>query len=411
MPRHYFLLYIFGLLVNWALGGVSAAVLTSTSTLSHHRTFVEERTRIHTAFLANGSTRKRCPQGRSLLWQGQRRRRLKCDIIAAADFSGNNLIDGKSIAAEIRLEVAKAVEDLPSPPGLAVILVGDRPDSRAYVRMKKKACEKAGILDLGIDLPSDITEKKLLAQIEAFNQDPRVHGILIQLPLPSHLDERRILEAVDVAKDVDGLHPKSFAALAGFGTLGESPETGAGGEVCTEQENFSIGGTNQNGFSIACTALGCVELLDRLGVSIAGRNAVVVGRSKLVGMPLALLLMRRDATVTIVHSRTGTANARKICREADLLFVAAGKAELVRGDWVKEGAIVVDVGINAVEHHDASGSRDGKRKFVGDVAFDEVAQKASLITPVPGGVGPMTIAMLLRNTVFAAQRVLSSREK
>jgi 5,10-methylene-tetrahydrofolate dehydrogenase/methenyl tetrahydrofolate cyclohydrolase len=288
------------------------------------------------------------------------------------------LIDGKQIAADIRQEIAAEVAALKQRtggrvPGLAVVLVGERKDSQSYVRSKKKACAEVGFDSFGLDLPETATEEEVLAAVAGFNADPRVHGVLVQLPLPKHVDERRVLDAVSVRKDVDGFHPVNIGALA---MRGREP------------------------LYVPCTPKGCIELLERSGVRIAGATAAVVGRSNIVGLPAALLLQNRDATVTVVHSRTPDPQA--VVREADIVIAACGKAEMVTGDWIKPGAVVIDVGINAVP----DATKKAGHRLVGDVHFASAAEKASMITPVPGGVGPMTIAMLLRNTLDGAKREL-----
>ena len=285
------------------------------------------------------------------------------------------MIDGKAIAETIRQELKAEVQDLVAlygkAPGLAVVLVGERKDSQTYVRNKKQACEEVGIVSFGTDLPETATEEEVLAVVAAYNADPAVHGILVQLPLPRHINEQRILDAISIDKDVDGFHPLNIGALA---MRGREP------------------------LFVPCTPKGCIELLKRTGVPMSGKKAAVVGRSNIVGMPAALLLQREDATVTIIHSRTP--DEAGICAEADIIIAACGRAEMVRGDWIKPGAAVIDVGINAVDDPNA---KRGYR-LVGDVAFDEARRKAAYITPVPGGVGPMTIAMLLRNCVDGATR-------
>lgn len=302
-------------------------------------------------------------------------------------------IDGKAIAAQIRTEIKSHVSTLSSstttPPGLAVILVGSRRDSQTYVRMKKKACEEVGIASFGFDYPETVTEDELLNKIDELNNDNSVHGILVQLPLPSHINENNIIEAVHPTKDVDGLHPRNTAALCATGTH-------AGAEKIDWTDMSSIP------FHIPCTPQGCIELLDRSGVEIKGKNAVVVGRSNLVGLPVAMLLMHRDATVTIVHSKT--VDAANIVNKADIVIAAVGRAEMVKKEWIKEGSVVIDVGINSV---DDPGSKKGY-KLVGDVDYSGAREVASKITPVPGGVGPMTIAMLLRNTVNSCIRSRST---
>lgn len=294
-------------------------------------------------------------------------------------------IDGKEIAATIRKELKEKVATMHHVPGLAVILVGSRRDSQTYVRMKKKACEECGISSFGFDYPETVTESELLLKIQELNNDDKVHGILVQLPLPAHINENNIIEAVHPSKDVDGLHPKNTASLCSTGT-----------HVGAEKINWSD--MSSVPFHIPCTPQGCIELLDRSNVELKGKNAAVIGRSNLVGLPVAMLLMHRDATVTIVHSRT--VDAPSIVRNADVVVAAVGRAKMVKKDWIKEGAVVVDVGINSVD------APDDKRgyKLVGDVDYDNVKQVASKITPVPGGVGPMTIAMLLRNTVNSCIR-------
>ena len=290
------------------------------------------------------------------------------------------LIDGKAIAAEIRGEVAREAAALTArggrAPGLAAVLVGEDPASAIYVRSKGRACEEAGIRSETHRLPAETAREELLALVDRLNADPAVDGILVQLPLPGHLDEQEVIERIDPAKDVDGFHPvntgKSWIGL---------PEAFA-----------------------PATPAGIQELLKRSGVETAGAHAVILGRSNIVGKPMASLLVQKgpgaDATVTLCHSRTRDLAA--VCRQADILVAAIGRAEFVTADMVKEGAVVIDVGINRVE--DAT-KKKGYR-VVGDVAFDEVAPKCAAITPVPGGVGPMTIAMLLSSTLKSAARRL-----
>jgi len=298
-----------------------------------------------------------------------------------------SLIDGKAIANQVHVELKAAVDEMKSTlgvtPGLAVILVGERRDSATYVRAKKKACADVGINSIGVDYPADVTQEELLAKIHELNQDPNVHGILVQLPIPPHIDENTVIKAIDQSKDVDGLHPLNVAQLA-------NTKTHAPGRSAWSFDSI--------GFHVSCTPQGCIELLDRSGVVIEGKEAVVLGRSNIVGIPVALLLMQRNATVTIAHSRTK--NLEETIRRADIVVAAVGRAEMVKGAWLKPGAVVIDVGINSVD--DAS-KKTGYR-LVGDVDFNECKEVASLITPVPGGVGPMTIAMLLRNTVNGARR-------
>ncbi|CAM9447486.1 unnamed protein product [Ascophyllum nodosum] len=304
------------------------------------------------------------------------------------DADAAKIIDGKATAAQIRKELTLRVADLVEStgglaPGLAVVLVGDRRDSATYVRMKKKACEEVGIKSFGFDFPDDVTHDALLACVVDLNARADVHGILVQLPLPKHIDEQAILHAITPDKDVDGLHPTNVAALC-------AGRTRSGGAVSFELEDLE--------FHVPCTPQGCIELLDRYDVQIAGRRAVVLGRSNIVGLPVSRLLMHRDATVTVAHSKT--VDVASVVKEADIVVCAAGRAEMVKADWIKPGAAVIDVGINSV---DDPTSKKGYR-LVGDVDFEAVKEVASKITPVPGGVGPMTIAMLLRNTVNAATR-------
>jgi len=299
-------------------------------------------------------------------------------------------IDGKSIAAAVREELAQKLSSIPegdSRPGLAVMLVGQRKDSQTYVRMKQKACSDCGMLSFLEEYPNveEVTEEVLLAKIAEWNDDPKVHGILVQLPLPEKIDEATILNAVKPEKDVDGLHPANTASL--FNTA-----THAGAAKLNWKDFSSIP------FHIPCTPQGCIELLDRIGMDIEGKNAVVIGRSNLVGLPVAMLLLHRNATVTIVHSRTK--NIENVVKQADIVVAAVGRAHMVPKSWLKEGCTVIDVGINSV---DASETKRGYR-LVGDVNYAEAKEVAEWITPVPGGVGPMTIAMLLRNTLNSWKR-------
>ena len=285
------------------------------------------------------------------------------------------LIDGKAIAATIRAEIKAEVEAMQAEtgrvPGLATVLVGQRKDSQTYVRMKKRACAEVGITSFGHDLPADISQADLLKLVKDLNANPDVHGILVQLPLPDHIDDEEILGAVSLEKDVDGFHPINIGRLS---MKRRAP------------------------LFVPCTPKGCIELLDRTGVKIEGKQAVVLGRSNIVGLPAAMLLLHRNATLTVCHSRTQ--NLPDVVRQADILVAAVGRAEMVKGDWIKPGAVVIDVGVNAVDDP----SREKGYRLVGDVAFDEAKEVASAITPVPGGVGPMTIAMLLRNTTDSARR-------
>lgn len=287
------------------------------------------------------------------------------------------IIDGKAIAAELREDVAKGVKELiaagGTKPGLATVLVGDNPASHTYVRMKRKASAKAGIESFHHELPDDASQEEVEKLIQTLNADPKVHGILVQLPLPAGLDEEQILRTISIEKDVDGFHPVNIGRLA---QKGREP------------------------LFVPCTPAGCLILLEKAGAQIEGANAVVVGRSNIVGMPAALLLVKANATTTICHSRTKDLPA--VCREADILIAAIGRAEMIRGDWIKPGAYVIDVGMNRVDDP----SRERGYRLTGDVAFDEAKEVAAAITPVPGGVGPMTIAGLLANTLRSAQRTL-----
>jgi len=284
------------------------------------------------------------------------------------------IIDGTAIAEKLRaglaVEVAAMVKEGLPRPGLAAVLVGENPASQVYVRMKRKACEKAGIESFGYSLPFDVKQEELEEVVKNLNADPKVHGILVQLPLPEGLDEEKVLNAISIEKDVDGFHPINIGRLAQKG---------------------------RESLFVPCTPDGVIYLIDQVGYPLRGANAVVLGRSNIVGMPVALLLVKRDATVTICHSRSKDLPA--ICRSADVLVVAVGRPEMVRGDWIKPGAVVIDVGVNRVEDP----TSEKGTKLVGDVAFNEAKEVAGWITPVPGGVGPMTIAKLLSNTVRAAK--------
>lgn len=277
----------------------------------------------------------------------------------------SKIIDGKAIAQEIRQEIKAKVEELKTKgkqPGLAVVLVGEDPASQTYVRSKEKACHETGIYSEVYRLPVTTSEADLLALIDKLNANQKIHGILVQLPVPEHIYEKKVIDRISPEKDVDGFHPINV------------------GDLFTNTARF-----------VACTPRGCLELLDRMGVEIKGKKAVVVGRSNIVGKPVALLLLHRHATVTICHSRT--ADLQKECLEADILVAAVGRPQMITGDMIKPGAVVIDVGINRLP--------DGR--LVGDVDFESAKEKASLITPVPRGVGPMTIAMLLLNTLEACK--------
>ena len=282
------------------------------------------------------------------------------------------IIDGKSIAAIIRQEVGSEVQSLKKSgkiPGLAVILVGNNPASEVYVKMKGKACEKAGIHSITDRLPAEISEHQLLEKIDHYNNHPEFHGLLVQLPLPSHIEEQKIIEAVVPQKDVDCFHPYNV------------------GRLMIGQPVFE-----------PATPAGIIELLKRSHVDPGGKHVVIMGRSNIVGKPLSMMLVQKrlnaNSIVTVVH--TAAQNMSEYTQKADILIAAAGKPEIIKADMVKEGVVVIDVGVNRVSADNEKGYR-----LVGDVAFDEVSQKAAAITPVPGGVGPMTIAMLLKNTLKA----------
>jgi len=290
------------------------------------------------------------------------------------------LIDGRAIAEKVYVDLRREIAQLKSSgvtPGLAVILVGDNPASRAYVRSKDKMCRDLGLHSVKLELPASTTQSELIARVEELNRDPAIYGILVQSPPPKQIDEPAIVRALDPRKDVDGFHPENIAKLA----LGDPAGL------------------------VPCTPLGVQRLLIESKIDIGGAHVVILGRSMIVGKPLALLLMQKnknaDATVTVVHSRSR--NLAEITRSADILIAAIGQANFVKAEHVRDGVVVVDVGINRVE--DAATERG--YRLVGDVAFDEVEKKASAITPVPGGVGPMTIAMLMSNTVKACRAINS----
>ncbi len=282
-----------------------------------------------------------------------------------------HIIDGKAYAAGLRQRIGEAVTILKSEhqitPGLAVVLVGEDPASQVYVRNKGKQTVACGMQSFEHKLPSEITEEALIELVEKLNLDPAVHGILVQLPLPPQIDDERVINTINVEKDVDGFHVQNVGRLV-------------------------IGATSL----VSCTPQGCLLLLKDQLESLSGLNAVVVGRSNIVGKPVASLLLKESCTVTIAHSRTRDLPA--VCRNADILVAAVGVPGLIKGDWIKPGAVVIDVGVNRIE------SADGKTRLVGDVEFAGASHQAAAITPVPGGVGPMTIACLLRNTVIAASR-------
>ncbi len=284
------------------------------------------------------------------------------------------IIDGKAIAADIRAEVAKgavALREKGIVPGLATVLVGDDPASHKYVSMKRKNCAEVGIESFHNELPATATQDEVLELVRRLGADDRVHGILVQLPLPKHINEEAVLNAVPLKKDVDGFHPLNIGALAMKGRAGDF---------------------------IPCTPNGVIELLKRSGTEMSGASAVVLGRSNIVGMPVALLLVDNNATVTICHSRTK--NTPELLRSADIIVAAIGRARFVKGEWIKPGATVIDVGTNVID----DATRKSGKRLVGDVDFDAAVEVAGAITPVPGGVGPMTIAMLLQNTLRSAAR-------
>ncbi|MCQ6281345.1 bifunctional methylenetetrahydrofolate dehydrogenase/methenyltetrahydrofolate cyclohydrolase FolD [Bacillus sp. EB600] len=275
------------------------------------------------------------------------------------------IINGKEIAAKKRIEIGEEVKQLKAEgvtPGLAVILVGNNQASRTYVNSKQKACKELGMYSLLIEMPEETSEEELLAKIEELNGDPKIHGILVQLPLPKHIDEIKVIETIIPAKDVDGFHPINIGRMM----------------------------TGQNAF-LPCTPYGIMVLLEESGISISGKNAVVIGRSNIVGKPIGQLLLNQNATVTYCHSKTK--DLKLHTTQADILVVAVGKVNFIKAEHIKEGAVVIDVGIN----------RNEAGKLCGDVAFDEVSEKAGYITPVPKGVGPMTITMLMYNTLKSAK--------
>ena len=284
------------------------------------------------------------------------------------------LIDGKQIAQKVRDEVAAQVAQRTAAgkpqPVLATVLVGDRPDSAAYVTSKGKACLELGMGSVSEHLPADATQEQVEKLVKKLNASKKISGILVQLPMPSHIDEERVLSLISIEKDVDGFSPINIGRLA---QKGRKP------------------------LFVPCTPYGCIYLLEQAGVKIEGANAVVLGRSNIVGMPAALLLISRNATVTVCHSRTRDMAA--MIRQADILIAAIGKVEMVRGSWIKPGAAVIDVGINSVP----DATKKSGHRLVGDVNFAEAKEVAGFITPVPGGVGPMTIAMLMKNTLHAAE--------
>lgn len=277
------------------------------------------------------------------------------------------IIDGKKLAKEIQEKVTREVAELVKEgkkPGLAVVLVGDNQASRTYVRNKQKRTEEAGMKSVLIELPENVTEEKLLSVVEELNEDKTIHGILVQLPLPEHISEEKVIDTISYDKDVDGFHPVNV------------------GNLFIGKDSF-----------VPCTPAGIIELIKSTGTQIEGKRAVVIGRSNIVGKPVAQLLLNENATVTIAHSRTK--DLPQVAKEADILVVATGLAKFVKKDYIKPGAVVIDIGMD----------RDENNKLCGDVDFDDVVEEAGFITPVPGGVGPMTITMLLANTLKAAKRI------
>ena len=291
-----------------------------------------------------------------------------------------NIIDGQTVAKRIRGEIGVSVDEFHATngarPGLGVVLVGDDPASAMYVRMKRRACERVGIRSEARILPAASTQQEVEAAVRVFNEDPAIHGILVQLPLPDHIDEEAVLGLISLAKDVDGIHPINIGRL---GMRGRQPS-----------------------FTPA-TPTGVMILIEETGLPIEGAQAVVIGRSNIVGLPVALMLTNANATVTICHSRTR--DLPRVVKRADIVVAAVGRAEFVKGEWLKAGAVVIDVGSNSLPDED---SEKGYR-YVGDVDFDAAQQVAGHITKVPGGVGPMTITMLLANTLTAAQRIAADR--
>ncbi|KAH6808469.1 Amino acid dehydrogenase family protein [Perilla frutescens var. frutescens] len=288
------------------------------------------------------------------------------------------IIDGKAIAQTIQSEIADDVRRLSKTygkvPGLAVVIVGQRKDSQSYVNMKRKACAEVGIKSIDLGLPEEVSESELICKVHELNVNPDVHGQYTgAVPLPKHINEEKILTEISLEKDVDGFHPLNIGKLA---MKGRDP------------------------LFVPCTPKGCIELLSRSGVTIKGKIAVVVGRSNIVGLPVSLLLLKEDATVTVVHSRTK--EPENIIRNADIIIAAAGQATMIKGSWIKPGAAVIDVGTNAVDDP----SKKSGYRLVGDVDFQEACKTAGCVTPVPGGVGPMTVAMLLKNTLDGAKRAI-----
>ena len=281
------------------------------------------------------------------------------------------ILNGKKISKDIQEELRVRIQENNLTPGLGIILVGNRKDSETYVRMKKKACEKIGIVNYDVHLNKDISEKELIAEVNKMNNNDNIHAILIQLPLPKHINEENVIKCVALSKDVDGFHPQNIGNMA-----------------LKRKQNIIA----------PCTPEGCIELLDRYNIEIEGKHVVILGRSNIVGMPLSLLFLHRNATVTICHSKTR--NMESITKTADILVAACGQTQLIKKHHIKDGCVIIDVGINALPDE----TRKRKYRLVGDVDYDDVCELCYAITPVPGGVGPMTIAMLLKHTVELAEK-------
>ena len=299
-------------------------------------------------------------------------------------------IDGKAIGddicKEIALEVPALEKELGRKPGLAVVIVGGRKDSQTYVKMKEKKANECGFKSVKQDLPEDTTEDTLLGLVSELNRDPTIDGILVQLPLPDHIDQKTVLEAISIGKDVDGFHPHNVGALV---RCGES--------LRQRREAF-------HGIANApCTPLGCLELVDRVGIDLNGKHVVILGRSNIVGLPAAIMCLHKNATVVMCHSRTKDIQAE--CLRADVIIAAIGQPEFVKGDWIKEGATIIDVGVNFKDDP----SRKSGQRMCGDVDYKAAREVAGAITPVPGGVGPMTIAMLMKNTLVNAKLALNQK--
>ena len=284
---------------------------------------------------------------------------------------GAKIIDGKALAADLRAKIAEETAKLPVKPGLAVILAGDNPASVSYVTAKEKACQEAGMFSLEVRLDGSVSEAELIAEIRKLNEDKRIHGILVQLPLPKHIDEKAVIAAIDPRKDVDGFTPVNV------------------GKMLIGEECF-----------LPCTPHGIIKLIEFSGMDVNGKSAVVIGRSNIVGKPVAVLLARKETNATVTICHTGTPDIAKFTREADIVVVAAGRPGTLTGDMVKKGAVVIDVGVNRI----ADETKPKGFRLAGDADFDSCAAVASAITPVPGGVGPLTITMLLWNTLEAARR-------